>query len=221
MKKHRKDSGIRHTVKSGEGLGKLAEKYHVSTADIIALNKLKRKALWVGETLKIPDNGKNSPITEDKSVKTKENNIVEVKDSGVRHKVKRGETLSKLAEKYKVSANDILTLNKLKRKELQVGENLKIPATAKSETSNKTEKGKDIETPKPVDKSPKTQGKSKPEVKEAVPKFHTVKKNETLYSIAREYKIAPNKLLKLNPQLKNGKVLSGQKIKLTEDQGKK
>ena len=48
-----------------------------------------------------------------------------------------------------------------------------------------------------------------------------MKKNETLYSIAREYKIAPNKLLKLNPQLKNGKVLSGQKIKLTEDQGKK
>lgn len=216
-----KDSGIRHTVKSGEGLGKLAGKYHVSTADIIALNKLKRKALWVGETIKIPDNGKNSPTTEEKSVKAKENNGVEVKDSGVRHKVKAGENLGKLAEKYKVSANDILTLNKLKRKELLVGENLKIPATAKAETANKTEKGKETETPKIIDKSTKTQGKTKPEVKEAVPKFHTVKKNETLYSIAREYKIAPNKLLKLNPQLKNGTVLSGQKIKLTEDQGKK
>ena len=59
------------------------------------------------------------------------------------------------------------------------------------------------------------------EVKEAIPKFHTVQKNETLYSIAREYKVSPNKLLKLNPKLKDGKVLSGQKIKLTEDQGKK
>jgi probable N-acetylmuramoyl-L-alanine amidase amiB len=60
------------------------------------------------------------------------------------------------------------------------------------------------------------------EVKEAIPKFHTVQKNETLYSIAREYKISPNKLLKLNPKLKDGKVLSGQKIQLLDDNpGKK
>ena len=51
---------------------------------------------------------------------------------------------------------------------------------------------------------------------------NTVQKNETLYSIAREYKVSPNKLLKLNPKLKDGKVLSGQKIQLLDDNpGKK
>ena len=189
-----------------------------------AYRKRIAKAIYNGLVEYRRKNVKDEPkiaIT-DKNEKTSEKSTaLEVKDSGIRHKVKSGESLGKLAEKYKVPTNDILTLNKLKRKELLVGENLKIPATAKAETANKTEKGKETETPKPVDKSPKTQGKSKPEVKDAVPKFHTVKKNETLYSIAREYKIAPNKLLKLNPQLKNGKVLSGQKIKLTEDQGKK
>ena len=189
-----------------------------------AYSKRIAKAIYNGLVEYRRKNVKDEPkiaIT-DKNEKTSEKSTaLEVKDSGIRHKVKSGESLGKLAEKYKVPTNDILTLNKLKRKELLVGENLKIPATAKAETANKTEKGKETETPKPVDKSPKTQGKSKPEVKDAVPKFHTVKKNETLYSIAREYKIAPNKLLKLNPQLKNGKVLSGQKIKLTEDQGKK
>ena len=189
-----------------------------------AYRKRIAKAIYNGLVEYRRKNVKDEPkiaIT-DKNEKTSEKSTaLEVKDSGIRHKVKSGESLGKLAEKYKVPTNDILTLNKLKRKELLVGENLKIPATAKAETANKTEKGKETETPKPVDKSPKTQGKSKPEVKDAVPKFHTVKKNETLYSIAREYKIAPNKLLKLNPQLKNGKVLSGQKIKLTEEQGKK
>ena len=189
-----------------------------------AYRKRIAKAIYNGLVEYRRKNVKDEPkiaIT-DKNEKTSEiSTALEVKDSGIRHKVKSGESLGKLAEKYKVPTNDILTLNKLKRKELLVGENLKIPATAKAETANKTEKGKETETPKPVDKSPKTQGKSKPEVKDAVPKFHTVKKNETLYSIAREYKIAPNKLLKLNPQLKNGKVISGQKIKLTEEQGKK
>ena len=189
-----------------------------------AYRKRIAKAIYNGLVEYRRKNVKDEPkiaIT-DKNEKTSEKSTaLEVKDSGIRHKVKSGESLGKLAEKYKVPTNDILTLSKLKRKELLVGENLKIPATAKAETTNKTEKGKETETPKPVDKSPKTQGKSKPEVKDAVPKFHTVKKNETLYSIAREYKIAPNKLLKLNPQLKNGKVLSGQKIKLTEEQGKK
>ncbi|EHK90116.1 N-acetylmuramoyl-L-alanine amidase [Aggregatibacter actinomycetemcomitans] len=217
------DSGIRHKVKSGEGLGKLAEKYHVNVADIVALNKLKRKRLWVGEIIKIPDNGKNSATNTKENTETKPESA-EIKDSGIRHKVKKGETLTKLAAKYKVSGNDILTLNKLKRKKLQVGETIKIPAVAKAENAvkaeAKTEKGKTAEDTKTKDKN--TSGKGKAEVKQAVPTFHVVKKNQTLYAIAREYNLSPNTLLKLNPQLKNGKVLSGQKIRLVEDKhGKK
>lgn len=53
-----KDSGIRHKVKSGESIGSLANKYDVKVSEIIELNKLKRKELWLNETIKIPDNGK-------------------------------------------------------------------------------------------------------------------------------------------------------------------
>ena len=54
-----KDSGIRHKVKSGESIGSLANKYDVKVSEIIELNKLKRKELWLNETIKIPDNGKS------------------------------------------------------------------------------------------------------------------------------------------------------------------
>ena len=252
------NNALRHTVKSGESLTKLAAKYGVKAADILALNKLKRKELRIGETIKIPSNGKNNvkESVEEKESQTQvsqekpqEIKSADIEDSGIRHTVKPGESLGKLALKYKVSSADILTLNKLKRKELLVGETLKIPGDAKIEEAKPTQSVKTEKTPKTnapnaketkstetkateknkkQEKSnnsltkPKEQSKNKVEVKEAIPKFHTVQKNETLYSIAREYKVSPNKLLKLNPKLKDGKVLSGQKIQLLDDNpGKK
>ncbi|HHF2609184.1 TPA: N-acetylmuramoyl-L-alanine amidase, partial [Haemophilus influenzae] len=60
-----KDSGIRHIVKKGESLGSLSNKYHVKVSDIIKLNQLKRKTLWLNESIKIPDNVeiKNKSLT--------------------------------------------------------------------------------------------------------------------------------------------------------------
>lgn len=59
-----KDSGVRHKVKPGESIGSLANKYDVKVSEIIELNKLKRKELWLNETIKIPDNGKGKKIEE-------------------------------------------------------------------------------------------------------------------------------------------------------------
>ena len=53
-----KTHGVRHKVKPGESIGSLANKYDVKVSEIIELNKLKRKELWLNETIKIPDNGK-------------------------------------------------------------------------------------------------------------------------------------------------------------------
>ena len=52
--------------------------------------------------------------------------------------------------------------------------------------------------------------------KKETPLYHTVKADQTLYAISREYNVPVNRLLKLNPTLKNGKVVTGQKIKLKE-----
>ena len=47
--------------------------------------------------------------------------------------------------------------------------------------------------------------------KKETPLYHTVKADQTLYAISREYNVPVNRLLKLNPTLKNGKVVTGQK----------
>ena len=53
--------------------------------------------------------------------------------------------------------------------------------------------------------------------KKETPLYHTVKADQTLYAISREYNVPVNRLLKLNPTLKNGKVVTGQKSNLKKN----
>ncbi|WP_439238445.1 N-acetylmuramoyl-L-alanine amidase [Lonepinella sp. BR2919] len=220
-----KDSGIRHKVKSGETLGGLAQKYDVKSADILSLNNLKRKELWIDETIKIPDNGKNTTKStakaSDKKVdKSTDNN--KIKDSGVVHIVKSGERLDKIAKKYDVSSDDIVLLNQLKRKELRIGEKLKIPTNNSkiTEKNSNTDTAKKESNTKTVNKdNNKANAKDVKDSKEKskeIPKYHTIEKDQTIYAVGRLYGISPNTILKLNPKLKDGKVITGQKIQIRE-----
>ncbi|VEI33569.1 N-acetylmuramoyl-L-alanine amidase AmiB [Haemophilus parainfluenzae] len=251
-----KDSGIRHKVKSGESIGSLANKYDVKVSEIIELNKLKRKELWLNETIKIPDNGKGKkaeePTKKEEKNAEKSDRTSSVKDSGVRHKVKPGESIGSLANKYDVKVSEIIELNKLKRKELWLNETIKIPdngkgkkieekpkSNDKAKADNKGKNSKIVEAEKAVSKKDKkqekTESKKEPEKKgndkkdasskgnekkdngkKEIPLYHTVKADQTLYGISREYNVPVNRLLKLNPILKNGKIVTGQKIKLKE-----
>ena len=168
-----KDSGLRHTVKNGESLGSLANKYDVKVADIVALNKLKREALWIGETIKIPDNGKTQKAQDEKINSSKN------KESAV-----------KKTEK---------TTEKNNNPKIEKSEN----KTDKNKSSNKTKKEE-------------TSSTKKSDEKKETPLYHVIQKDQTIYAVSREYNISVNQILKLNPKLKDGKALSGQKIKLRE-----
>lgn len=234
-----KDSGIRHKVKLGESIGSLANKYDVKVSEIIELNKLKRKELWLNETIKIPDNGKGQkaeePIKKEEKNTEKTDRTSDVKDSGVRHKVKPGESIGSLANKYDVKVSEIIELNKLKRQELWLNETIKIPDNGKGKKVEEKPKADDKAVSKKDKKQEKTESKKEPEKKgndkkdasskendkkdnskKETPLYHTVKADQTLYAISREYNVPVNRLLKLNPTLKNGKVVTGQKIKLKE-----
>lgn len=241
-----KDSGIKHAVKSGERLDIIAKKYNVKADDIVELNQLKRKELFIGQSLRIPDNGKSAVKTEEKSTEKSPKNTL--KDSGIKHTVKSGERLDTIAKKYGVKVDDIVELNQLKRKELRIGEKINIPAATKAEKTvevksaqeKKTAKEKQTESkPNPqkekATKNTKTEesnvkktsnaknsrddsknSKTKADKTQTVPKYHVMEKDQTIYAVGRLYNISPEKILKLNPKLKNGKAIAGQKIQLKE-----
>mgnify|MGYP005854237027 CR=1 FL=1 len=174
-----KDSGIRHKVKPGESIGSLANKYDVKVSEIIELNKLKRKELWLNETIKIPDNGKGKKVEE----KPKSDDKAKADDKGKNSKIVEAEKA--------VSKKD---------KKQEKTESKKEPEKKGNDKKDASSKGNEKED----------------NGKKEIPLYHTVKADQTIYAISREYNVPVNRLLKLNPTLKNGKVVTGQKIKLKE-----
>ena len=174
-----KDSGIRHKVKPGESIGSLANKYDVKVSEIIELNKLKRKELWLNETIKIPDNGKGKKVEE----KPKSDDKAKADNKGKNSKIVEAEKA--------VSKKD---------KKQEKTESKKEPEKKDNDKKDTSSKGNE----------------KKDNGKKEIPLYHTVKADQTIYAISREYNVPVNRLLKLNPTLKNGKVVTGQKIKLKE-----
>ena len=62
----------------------------------------------------------------------------EPKPKNVKHKIQKGENLSKIAAKYGVSVDDIRQANNIKGDRIQMGETLNIPSKAKKSSSRKS-----------------------------------------------------------------------------------
>lgn len=118
-----------HTVKRGESLSVIAQKYGTSTKAIMSENKLKSSSLAVGQKLKISGMGAASIAIPNKP------NTVETKT--ITHTVKSGEFLGKIASHYKVKIADIRRQNNLKSDTLWVGQKLKITVAVKDKPIRK------------------------------------------------------------------------------------
>jgi membrane-bound lytic murein transglycosylase D len=112
-----------HVVKKGESLGSIARKHHVTVANIKRWNRLKRDSIRPGQRLTIYRSGAPMAQVSKPSKSSKANATgptVKV------HTVKRGETLTSIAKKYRCSVNDIKKWNGIKGNNIKVGQKLKI-----------------------------------------------------------------------------------------------
>ena len=75
-----------------------------------ATNNLRKDSVYIGQKLKVPGGSVAKNITKPS-----------------RHKVKRGDTLSEIAERYGVSMNTLMQLNSLHTRTVMLGQTLKIP----------------------------------------------------------------------------------------------
>ena len=153
------------------------------------------------------------------------------------HKVKRGDNLSDIADKYNVAMSDLKKWNHLKNNKVQQGKSLKIITEERIAVIQKVKKSKTILETKVESKSNSTEEKavavldkpvskkeivkkekvSKPELTEektVVTNEHIVKQGETLTSIAKENRLYVADLKKWN-NLKDGNIKLGDKLKLS------
>lgn len=177
-----------HVVKKGETLSQIAKKYHVSVSQLKKWNNLKSDNLSIGQKLTVYSSG--APMAQAGNTKPVERSTTQTV-----HVVKSGETLGKIAAKYKCSVTDLKKWNNLKSTTIQVGQKLKVyPPDNQSvndgSTSNNT-------TNKPASSTT----------------VYTVKKGDSLWSIAKKHNVTVDHIKKLN-NLKTNDLKVGQKLKL-------
>ncbi|SEP83236.1 N-acetylmuramoyl-L-alanine amidase [Basfia succiniciproducens] len=205
------DSGVRHKVKSGETIAKIAGKYNVTSEEIITLNKLKRKDLYIDELVKIPASAKNQqkdePVTNTNNTKKAESSTKTAKSELVNgsYTVKNGDTLFSIANRFGVKQEDIIELNKLKNANIFVGKKLKIPTGAKLKEDTKQQTK--------TNKTAKKETQAEPKTIEKATVSYTVKSGDSISRLANKFDVKAAEIIELN-NLKNKELHIGDKIKL-------
>ena len=117
---------IAYKVKSGDYLGRIASRYGVTINQIKSWNHLRSNSIQIGQTLYIYKNG--GPSISQGSTGGKSGGSSSSKPKTVIYTVKNGDSLSKIATRYKgVSVNDIKKANGLKSDAIRAGQKLTIP----------------------------------------------------------------------------------------------
>lgn len=170
-----------YTVKSGDTLYKIAQKYNTTVPKIMDLNYLKNTNLTIGQVLRIPE------------MFTPEDEMI--LPNYINYVVQSGDTLYSIAKKFDVNVDTILKDNVLTSNILKVGQNLKI----RLNDNNMIEECIGVDYTPPVSNTQTI--------------TYTVKKGDSLYSIARKFNTSVDTLVNIN-NLKSNNLSIGQVLKI-------
>lgn len=138
----------------------------------------------------------------------------------VTHKVRKGETLATIARKYDCSSAEIKKWNKLKKSSVYKGQALKIyvqsqqPAVhAKTPKTVPSTQDVAVSTDTVTEEQTVATVEKKPATTTVNPKYHVIKKGESLGKVATKYHVTTNDLKTWN-KLKTTNVIIGQKIRV-------
>ena len=127
---------VSYKVKSGDNLGKIAARYHVTVNQLKTWNHLKSTNIRVGQTLYIYNRGSapaasKQTSSQQSAAKPKQSSTTQSSttgtSTGVRtYKVQKGDSLYKIAIKYGTTVDKLMKYNGIGSK-LQIGQTIKIP----------------------------------------------------------------------------------------------
>lgn len=136
-----------YSAKRGERIDYIAKKFNIGVSELREVNDLTgKKKIATSRPILVPI-GFNADASFvqtglDESLATKEYNVISAKnESGstrtIRYKVKRGDTISSLADKFNVQKSHLLSTNRLRASQLRVGQIIKVVTNQPAPQSTK------------------------------------------------------------------------------------
>lgn len=172
---------IYHKIKRGENLTQIASAYNVTAEQLKDWNNISGNKIFSGRVIKIYKDGK-----------TVQRNTTTIANAPFKYKVRKGDSLSEIAEKFGVSISDLKKWNDLSSNIIPAGKSLKIYSN---------------NSPTNIALGDNTNNRS------ANLTYYKVKKGDTIGEIARKFKVKVSDIIAWN-NLKNNKILSGSRIKI-------
>lgn len=200
-----------YTVKKGDSLWKIANKYNTTVEKLKSANNLKTNTLSVGQKLVIPSISV-SP---------------EVSDTYI---VQKGDSLWSIANKFNMTVSELKNLNNLTNNLLSIGQVLKIKdSSSNGETTYTVQKGdslwviankygittEELKSYNNLTSNLLSIGQvlKIPQGKKSTENIYTVKKGDSLWTIANRYNTTVEKIKVLN-NLTSNLLSIGQQLKI-------
>jgi membrane-bound lytic murein transglycosylase D len=165
---------VEHFVARGETLGGIALRYRVSQSMLMAANpKVKSRSLRINQRIVVPIGG--APSTK-VARRMADPTVAAGTTRRTFHQVRRGETISEIADEYGVTQREVLAWNGLdSRGRIRAGQRIRVSAP-------------EVRVAPEVEQGPP----------QAVVKTHIVRRGETLKGLARRYGVSIQALREAN-----------------------
>ncbi len=219
-----------HWVKKGESLWDVSRRYDLSISEIKKINGLKRDVITPGMPLKLSETAQKG--TEEKQIEkenaepTEKEDTEQAEDELFEYKVRRGDSLSAIAERFDVAVSLLRQLNGLKEDRIYPGQTLQLRPSSLDEAVHVVRSGEtlssiaskyrmtvsDIKQINDIDGSKIMVGQEL-RLKATKPHTYMVERGDALWEVAQAYGMTVADIKALNG-LTSDRIYPGQELQL-------
>lgn len=200
-------SGTKYTVKAGDSVWSVSNKYGITMAQLIQWNNIQNNFIYPGQQLTVSNSGSTNSASSNTGSSANINNSSSANtgssSSQGTYTVKAGESVWSVANKNGITMNQLIEWNNIKNNFIYPGQQLIV----KGGNSVNTNTGSTTSAAKP--NTPNTSATTS--TSSSGNTMYTVKAGESVWSVANKHHITMDQLIEWN-NIKNNFIYPGQQV---------
>ncbi|WP_430604802.1 LysM peptidoglycan-binding domain-containing protein [Enterococcus sp. DIV1224] len=200
-------SGTKYTVKAGDSVWSVSNKYGITMAQLIQWNNIQNNFIYPGQQLTVSNSGSTNSASSNTGSSANTNNSSSANtgssSSQGTYTVKAGESVWSVANKNGITMNQLIEWNNIKNNFIYPGQQLIV----KGGNSVNTNTGSTTSAAKP--NTPNTSTTTS--TSSSGNTMYTVKAGESVWSVANKHHITMDQLIEWN-NIKNNFIYPGQQV---------